>query len=112
MKRHLPLAAILIMAFAALCFAQPQATASPSPAAKPKAPRVSKAQLQKQLSFARSPESVKPNRILTDVRVDAELHGRACFAQFIKSRKRNRQLVTDPAHIDDRRRGLLGKKCS
>ena len=51
MKRHLPLAAILIMAFAGFCFAQPQATASPSPAApKPKAPRVTKAQLTKQLS--------------------------------------------------------------
>ncbi len=50
MKRHLPLAAILIMAFAGFCFAQPQPTASPSPAAKPRAPRVSKAQLQKQLS--------------------------------------------------------------
>jgi len=50
MKRHLPLAAILIMAYAGFCFAQPQATASPSPAAKPRAPRLSKAQLQKQLS--------------------------------------------------------------
>jgi len=50
MKRHLPLAAILIMAFAGFCFAQPQATASPSPAAKPKAPRVTKAQLQKELA--------------------------------------------------------------
>ena len=38
MKRHLPLAAIVIMAFATASFAQPQATASPSPAtaAKPK----------------------------------------------------------------------------
>jgi hypothetical protein len=53
MKRHLslyPWAAILIMAFAGFCFAQPQATASPSPAAKPKAPHVSKAQPTKQLS--------------------------------------------------------------
>ena len=49
MKRHLPLAAILIMAFASFCFAQPQPTASPSPAAKPK-PRMSKAQLLKKLS--------------------------------------------------------------
>ena len=49
MKRHLPLAAILIMAFASFCFAQPQATASPSPAAKPK-PRMSKAALLKKLS--------------------------------------------------------------
>jgi uncharacterized protein DUF4440 len=51
MKRYLPLAAILILAFAALCVAQPQATASPSPAttAKPK-PRMSKAALLKKLS--------------------------------------------------------------
>ena len=49
MKRHLPLAAILIMAFASFCFAQPQPTASPSPAAKPK-PRMSKTQLLKKLS--------------------------------------------------------------
>jgi hypothetical protein len=51
MKRHLPLAAILIMAFAGFCFAQPQPTASPSPAttAKPK-PRMSKAALLKKLS--------------------------------------------------------------
>src|SRR5437588_7687605 len=51
MKRYLPLAAILIMAFATVSFAQPQATASPSPAtaAKPK-PRMSKAQLLKKLS--------------------------------------------------------------
>ncbi|HEY3103254.1 MAG TPA: nuclear transport factor 2 family protein [Pyrinomonadaceae bacterium] len=48
MKRHLPLAAILVLAFASFCFAQPQATPSPSP--KPYAPRVTKAQLQKQLS--------------------------------------------------------------
>ena len=50
MKRHLPLAAILVMAFATLCMAQPQATASPSPKPKPRAPRVTKAQLQAQLS--------------------------------------------------------------
>jgi len=49
MKRHLPLAAILIVAFASFCFAQPQPTASPSPAAKPK-PRMSKTQLLKKLS--------------------------------------------------------------
>ena len=51
MKRYLPLAAILVMAFASVCFAQPQATASPSPAttAKPK-PRMSKAQILKKLS--------------------------------------------------------------
>ena len=49
MKRHLPLAAMLVLAFASFCFAQPQATASPSPAAKPK-PRMSKAALLKKLS--------------------------------------------------------------
>jgi len=49
MKRHLPLAAILVLAFASLCLAQPQATASPSPKPKPRAPRVTNAQLQKQL---------------------------------------------------------------
>lgn len=51
MKRHLPLAAVLVLAFATFCFAQPQATASPSPApaAKPK-PKMSKAQLLKKLS--------------------------------------------------------------
>jgi hypothetical protein len=49
MKRFLPLSALLVVVFASVCFAQPQATASPSPAAKPK-PRVSKAQLLKQLS--------------------------------------------------------------
>lgn len=47
MKRHLPLAAILIMAFASLGLAQ---EAQPSPAPKPRAPRVTKAQLLKQLS--------------------------------------------------------------
>jgi len=47
MKRHLPLAAILVLAFAAYGMAQPQATASPTP--KPRAPRVTKAQLQHQL---------------------------------------------------------------
>ncbi len=49
MKRHLPLAALLVMAFASLCFAQPQASASPSPSPKPK-PKMSKAQLLKKLS--------------------------------------------------------------
>ena len=51
MKKYLPLAAILIMAFATVSFAQPQATASPSPAtaAKPK-PRMNKAQILKKLS--------------------------------------------------------------
>ena len=51
MKRYLPLAAILVMAFATVSFAQPQATASPSPAtaAKPK-PRMSKTQILKKLS--------------------------------------------------------------
>lgn len=49
MKRHLPLTALLVLAFATLCFAQPQATASPSPAAKPK-PRMTSAQLLRKLS--------------------------------------------------------------
>ena len=49
MKRYLPLAALLVMAFATFCFAQPQPSASPSPAPKAK-PRISKAQLLKQLS--------------------------------------------------------------
>ena len=49
MKRYLPLAALLVMAFASLAFAQPQPAASPSPAAKPK-PKMSKAQLLKKLS--------------------------------------------------------------
>ncbi len=49
MKRLLPLAALLVLAFASLAFAQPQAAASPSPAPKPK-PRMSKAQLLKKLS--------------------------------------------------------------
>jgi hypothetical protein len=47
MKRHLPLAALLVLAFATFCFAQPQATASPSP--KPK-PKMTKAQVLKKLS--------------------------------------------------------------
>ena len=46
MKRHLPLAAILVLALASLSLAQ---EATPSPTPKPKAPRVTKAQLQKQL---------------------------------------------------------------
>jgi hypothetical protein len=49
MKRYLPLAAMLVIAFASLCVAQPQPSASPSPSPKPR-PRVSKAQLLKQLS--------------------------------------------------------------
>ena len=47
MKKHVPLAALLVLAFAAFCFAQPQATASPSP--KPK-PKMTKAQTLKKLS--------------------------------------------------------------
>ena len=47
MKRHLPLAAVLVLAFASLCLAQePQ----PSPSPKPKAPRVTKEMLQKELA--------------------------------------------------------------
>jgi len=47
MKRHLPLAALLVFVFATLCFAQEP---TPSPTPKPKAPRVTKAQLTKELS--------------------------------------------------------------
>ena len=47
MKRYLPLAAVLVLAFASLCLAQePQ----PSPSPKPKAPRVTKEMLQKELA--------------------------------------------------------------
>ena len=46
MKRHLPLAAALILALAGLSIAQ---EATPTPTPKPKPPRVTKAQLQKQL---------------------------------------------------------------
>ncbi len=49
MKRHLPLAAILIMACAGFCFAQPQPSASPSASPKPK-PRMSKTQIQAKLA--------------------------------------------------------------
>lgn len=47
MKRHLPLAAILIMALASLCSAQEP---KPSPSPKPKAPRVTKEMLLTELS--------------------------------------------------------------
>jgi len=46
MKRYLPLAALLLLAFASVSFAQPTPSASPSP--KPK-PAMSKAQIQKTL---------------------------------------------------------------
>jgi len=46
MKRRLPLAAILVLALAGLSIAQ---EATPSPTPKPKPPRVTKAQLQKQI---------------------------------------------------------------
>ena len=49
MKRHLPLAAVLVLALASLSFAQ-EATPSPSPKPKPRVPPVTKAQLQKQLA--------------------------------------------------------------
>lgn len=49
MKRHLPLAAILILALASLTLAQ-EPTPSPSPKPKPRAPSVTQAQLLKQLS--------------------------------------------------------------
>ena len=47
MKRHLSFAALLVFVFATFCFAQ-EPTASATP--KPKAPRVTKEMLQKQLS--------------------------------------------------------------
>jgi hypothetical protein len=47
MKRHLPLAAIIVLALASLSFAQEP---TPSPTPKPKAPRVTKAELQKELA--------------------------------------------------------------
>jgi len=49
MKRHLPLAALLVFAFATFCFAQPQPSASPSPSPKPK-PKMTRAQVLKKLS--------------------------------------------------------------
>jgi len=49
MKKHLPFAALLVFAFAGLCWAQPQPAASPSPSPKPK-PRMTKAQILKKLS--------------------------------------------------------------
>ena len=49
MKKHLPLAAGILLAFASVCFAQPQATTAPAP--KPK-PAMSKAQMLKVLSTA------------------------------------------------------------
>lgn len=48
MKRHLPLAALLIMAFAVVCMAQPQPGASPSPVKRK--PRLSHAVLLRTLS--------------------------------------------------------------
>jgi hypothetical protein len=48
MKRHLPLAALCLLAFATVSFAQ-DPTASPSPSPKPK-PKMTKAQLLKKLS--------------------------------------------------------------
>src|SRR3989442_1981970 len=47
MKKHLPLAGMLVIAFASFCFAQPEPQASPSP--KPK-PAMTKAQMLKKLS--------------------------------------------------------------
>ena len=47
MKKHLPLSAMIVIAFASFCFAQPEPQASPSP--KPK-PAMTKAQMLKKLS--------------------------------------------------------------
>jgi hypothetical protein len=49
MKRHLPLAAGILLVFASVCFAQPPAQATASPSPKPK-PAMSKAQILKKLS--------------------------------------------------------------
>jgi hypothetical protein len=49
MKRHLPLAPLIVLAFSSVCLAQTQATASPSPSPKPK-PAMTKAQMLKKLS--------------------------------------------------------------
>lgn len=49
MKRQLPLAALLVVVFAAFCYAQPQPSASPSASPKPK-PKMTKAQVLKKLS--------------------------------------------------------------
>lgn len=51
MKKHLPLAAGILLAFASVCFAQPAAQATASPSPKPK-PAMTKAQLLKKLSAA------------------------------------------------------------
>jgi hypothetical protein len=48
MKKYLPLAALLLLAFASVSFAQTTPAASPSPSPKPK-PAMSKAQIQKSL---------------------------------------------------------------
>jgi hypothetical protein len=48
MKKYLPLAALLLLAFASISFAQPTPTASPSPSASPK-PAMSKAQIRSRI---------------------------------------------------------------
>ena len=48
MKRYLPLAALLLLAFASISFAQPTPTASPSPSASPQ-PAMSKAQIRNRI---------------------------------------------------------------
>ena len=49
MKKHLPLAALLLLALASISFAQTTPQASPSPSPKPK-PAMTKAQILKKLS--------------------------------------------------------------
>ncbi len=51
MKKHLPLAAGILLLFTSVCFAQPAAQATASPSPKPK-PAMSKAQMLKTLSTA------------------------------------------------------------
>ena len=48
MKRYLPLAALLLLAFASVSFAQPTPAASPSPSASPK-PAMSRAQIRSRI---------------------------------------------------------------
>ena len=49
MKKHLPMAALLLFVFASIAFGQPAAQATASPSPKPK-PAMSKAQILKKLS--------------------------------------------------------------
>ena len=97
MKRHLPLAALLVMAFASLCFAQPQPSASPSPSPKPK-PRISKAQLLKQLSATetklweawKNKDEKVFQALLSDDAIDVDEGGRSTKAQTVSGISSNK----------------------